>query len=47
MFIQGLSTKKVGDLVEPLSGNHPSPSTVSRIVHTLEEELTRSHLINP
>jgi putative transposase len=38
MFVQGVSTEKVGGIVETLSGNHPSPSTVSRIFHTLEEE---------
>lgn len=40
MFIQGVSAEKVGGIVETLSGNHPSPSTVSRIFHTLEEEFT-------
>jgi putative transposase len=38
MFVQGVSTEKVGGIVETLSGSHPSPSTVSRIFHTLEEE---------
>lgn len=38
MFVQGVSTEKVGGIVETLSGNHPSPSTVSRIFHTLEGE---------
>jgi transposase-like protein len=38
MFVQGVSTEKVGKIVETLSGNHPSPSTVSRVFHTLEEE---------
>lgn len=38
MFVQGVSTEKVGQIVETLSGSHPSPSTVSRIFHTLEEE---------
>ncbi len=38
MFVQGVSTAKVGTIVESLSGSHPSPSTVSRIFHTLEEE---------
>jgi len=38
MFVQGVSTEKVGGIVETLSGTHPSPSTVSRIFHTLEEE---------
>jgi transposase-like protein len=38
MFVQGVSTEKVGTIVETLSGSHPSPSTVSRVFHTLEAE---------
>ncbi|HEU0292515.1 MAG TPA: IS256 family transposase [Anaerolineales bacterium] len=38
MFVQGVSTEKVGQIVETLSGSHPSPSTVSRVFHTLEQE---------
>src|SRR3990172_10470446 len=38
MFVQGVSTEKVGNIVETLSGSHPSPSTVSRVFHTLEAE---------
>lgn len=38
MFVQGVSTDKVGDVVEALTGDHPSPSTVSRVFHTLEGE---------
>lgn len=38
MFVGGVSTEKVGQIVETLSGSHPSPSTVSRVFHTLEEE---------
>jgi len=38
MFVQGVSTEKVGGIVATLSGSHPSPSTVSRIFHTLEGE---------
>jgi transposase-like protein len=38
MFVQGVSTGKVGDVIEALTGNHPSPSTVSRVFHTLEGE---------
>ena len=40
MFVQGVSTEKVGTIVETLSGSHPSPSTVSRVFHSLEEEFT-------
>jgi len=38
MFVQGMSMEKVGEVVEILTGVHPSPSTVSRVFHTLEEE---------
>ena len=38
MFVQGVSTAQVGHVVEILTGNHPSPSTVSRVFHTLEGE---------
>jgi len=38
MFVQGISTAQVGEVVEALIGNHPSPSTVSRVFHSLEEE---------
>jgi len=40
MFVQGVSTERVGRIVETLSGSHPSPSPVSRVFHTLEEEFT-------
>jgi putative transposase len=38
MFVQGVSTAQVGNLVEALTGAHPSPSTVSRVFHSLEGE---------
>jgi transposase-like protein len=38
MFIQGISTGQVGNVVELLTGAHPSPSAVSRVFHSLEEE---------
>lgn len=38
MFVYGVSTEKVGHVLETLSGSRPSPSTVSRVFHTLEEE---------
>ena len=38
MFVQGVSTARVGDVIEVLTGTHPSPSTVSRVFHSLEEE---------
>jgi putative transposase len=38
MFVQGVSTQRVGEVVEALTGIEPSPSTVSRVFHTLEDE---------
>lgn len=38
MFIGGTSTRKTGEVVESLTGSKPSPSTVSRVFHTLEGE---------
>jgi len=38
MFVQGVSTAKVGDVIETLTDTHPSPSTVSRVFHSLEED---------
>jgi transposase-like protein len=38
MFVGGVSTAQVGEIIEALTGSHPSPSTVSRVFHTLEEE---------
>lgn len=40
MFVQGVSTERVGQIVETLNGSHPSASTVSRVFHTLEAEFT-------
>lgn len=37
MFVQGVSTAQVGNVIEALTGAHPSPSTVSRAFHSLEE----------
>jgi len=38
MFVYGVSTTRVGEVIETLTGTKPSPSTVSRVFHTLEEE---------
>ncbi len=38
MFVGGVSTSQVGVVVETLTGTKPSPSTVSRVFHSLEEE---------
>lgn len=38
MFIKGVSTRGVGEVMESLTGSAPSASTVSRVFHTLEGE---------
>lgn len=38
MFVYGASTARVGEVVETLTGTQPSPSTVSRVFHTLQAE---------
>lgn len=38
MFVGGVSTSRVGEVVEELTGSKPSPSTVSRVYHRLEDE---------
>lgn len=38
MFIQGVSTRDVGAVMEQLTGSAPSPSTISRVFHKLEDE---------
>ena len=38
MFIYGVSTEKVGQIIETLNGSQPSASTVARVFHTLEGE---------
>lgn len=38
MFVKGVSPRKVGPVIETLTGSHPSASTVSRVFHTLEGE---------
>lgn len=38
MFVKGVSTTKVGEVMETLTGSHPSASSVSRVFHTLESE---------
>jgi putative transposase len=38
MFVYGTSMTRVGEVVETLTGQKPSPSTVSRVFHSLEDE---------
>jgi len=41
MFIGGVSTSGVGEVVEVLTGSKPSASTVSRVYHRLEDEFAQ------
>jgi len=38
MFVQGVSTRQVGEVMEALTDVKPSPATVSRVFHTLDAE---------
>ncbi len=38
MFVKGVSTRGVGEVMQTLTGSAPSASTVSRVFHTLEGE---------
>jgi putative transposase len=38
MFVKGASTRQVGEIVETLTGVKPSPSAVSRVHQTLQDE---------
>lgn len=40
MFVKGVSTAGVGEIIEALTDTHPSTSTVSRVFHSLEDEFT-------
>jgi transposase-like protein len=39
MFIGGVSTARVGEVVETLTGSKPSASTVSRVFHTKDQRI--------
>lgn len=38
MFVAGTSQARVGEVMETLTGSKPSPSTVSRVFHSLQSE---------
>jgi len=42
-FLGGLSTRRVGEVLEPLLGEPVSPATVSQITKTLDGEVRRYH----
>lgn len=43
MFLQGVSTRKVQEVVKPLLGEGVSPQTVSRITRSLDQEVHHYH----
>lgn len=43
MFLAGVSTRRVGEVLEPILGVAPSPQTVSRVTRDLDAEVRRFH----
>jgi putative transposase len=43
MFLAGVSTRRVGEVLEPILGVTPSPQTVSRVTRKLDAEVRRFH----
>lgn len=43
MFLAGVSTRRVGEVLSPILGEAPSPQTVSRVVRELDTEVRRFH----
>jgi len=43
MFLAGVSTRRVGEVLAPVLGEAPSPQTVSRVTRTLDGEVQRFH----
>jgi putative transposase len=43
MFLAGVSTRRVGEVLEPVLGVAPSPQTVSRVTRELDAEVRRFH----
>jgi putative transposase len=43
VFLAGVSTRRVGEVLAPVLGEAPSPQTVSRIARTLDTEVRRYH----
>lgn len=41
MFVRGISTRRIGEVLTPLLGIEPSPCTVSRIAKTLNAEVAK------
>jgi putative transposase len=43
VFLAGVSTRRVGEVLAPVLGEAPSPQTVSRIARTLDAEVRQYH----
>jgi putative transposase len=43
MFLAGVSTRRIGEVLEPILGVAPSPQTVSRVTRELDAEVRRFH----
>jgi len=43
MFLAGVSTRRVGEVLAPMLGEAPSPQTVSRVARSLDAEVQRFH----
>lgn len=43
MFLAGVSTRRVGEVLSPVLGESPSPQTVSRVARSLDAEVQRFH----
>lgn len=43
MFLAGVSTRRVGEVIAPILGEAPSPQTVSRVARSLDVEVSRFH----
>ncbi len=43
VFLAGVSTRRVGEVLAPVLGEAPSPQTVSRVVRALDAEVRRFH----
>ena len=43
LFLAGISTRRVGEVLAPMLGEAPSPQTVSRVAQSLDAEVRRFH----
>jgi putative transposase len=44
LFLAGVSTRRVGEVLAPVLGQAPSPQTVSRVARSLDAEVRRYHM---